>query len=127
MVGEKALIYVYPNQFNVFNNFWYTSSVYNLYNISHSTNPHQINVWFMIESYYKSDIWQKNISYFSLRLTLENCKVCKESDCTGDSVEIIQNACSDSTQEGFQTDFSKKTVLANQIATKMSSANHRPA
>ena len=51
---------------------------------------------------------------------MENCKVCKESDCTGDSVEIIQNACSDSTQEGFQTDFSKKTVLANQIATKMS-------
>ena len=35
---------------------------------------------------------------FSLRLTLENCKVCKESDCTGDSLEIIQNACSDTTQ-----------------------------
>ena len=81
------------------------SGIFSVY-INHSTNLHQINVWFMIESYYKSDIWQKNISYFSLRLTLENCKVCKESDCTGDSVEIIQNACSDSTQKGFQTDYS---------------------
>ena len=32
------------------------------------------------------------------RLTLETCKVCKRQDCTGDSVEIIKNACSDDTQ-----------------------------
>ena len=32
------------------------------------------------------------------RLTLESCKVCKGTDCTGDSVEIIKNACSDGTQ-----------------------------
>ena len=34
----------------------------------------------------------------TFRLTLETCKVCKGGDCTGDSVEIIKNACSDGTQ-----------------------------
>ena len=29
---------------------------------------------------------------------MESCKVCKGKDCTGDSVEIIKNACSDGTQ-----------------------------
>ena len=33
-----------------------------------------------------------------LRLALEKCKVCKGTDCNGESVEIINNACSDGTQ-----------------------------
>ena len=31
----------------------------------------------------------------TLRLALDSCKVCKGTDCTSDSVEIIKNACSD--------------------------------
>lgn len=52
-VGDKALIYLHPTDFNVYNNFW---------------------------------------------LALESCKVCKGIDCSGDSVEIIKNACSDGSQ-----------------------------
>ena len=40
---------------------------------------------------------------------MENCKVCKNSDCTGDSLDIIQNACTDSTQLGCP-DFSFATI-----------------
>ena len=29
------------------------------------------------------------------RLTLDNCQVCKDANCTTDSLYIIQNACSD--------------------------------
>ena len=32
------------------------------------------------------------------RLALEKCKVCKGTDCNGESIEIINNACSDGTQ-----------------------------
>jgi len=52
-IGEKVLIYVHPDRFNVYNNFW---------------------------------------------LSLDNCKVCKSTDCTGDSLQIIKNACFDSLQ-----------------------------
>ena len=34
---------------------------------------------------------------FHSRLTLENCKVCLSADCSSDSLEIIQNACTDNT------------------------------
>ena len=30
-----------------------------------------------------------------LRLVLENCKVCADKNCTGESVDIIKNACLD--------------------------------
>jgi len=30
-----------------------------------------------------------------LRLTLENCQACKDANCTSDSLDIIQNACTD--------------------------------
>ena len=38
-----------------------------------------------------------------LRLSLEGCKVCQNADCTGDSLQIIENACFDSTQLGCPT------------------------
>ena len=40
---------------------------------------------------------------------MEKCKVCKNSDCTGDSLDIIQNACTDSTQLGCP-EFSFATI-----------------
>ena len=30
-----------------------------------------------------------------LRLTLDNCQACKDANCTNDSLDIIQNACTD--------------------------------
>ena len=35
-----------------------------------------------------------------LRLSLEECKVCQDADCNGDSLQIIENACFDSLQLG---------------------------
>jgi len=50
LIGDKALIYAYPDNFKVFENFW---------------------------------------------LILENCQACNDGECTMDSLDIIQNACSD--------------------------------
>ena len=36
---------------------------------------------------------RKNNNLF--RFALENCKVCADSDCTGESIDIIKNACLD--------------------------------
>ena len=82
-VGDEVLIYLHPFDFNVFNNFWlvWNRSVHSLLKI--------------FNHYLKSNTtWNIKI----LRLTLEGCKVCKGKDCTSDSIEIIENACSDDTQ-----------------------------
>lgn len=84
LVGEKVLIYVHPDQFNVFNNFWFS---------------------------------------------LEKCKVCKNSDCTGDSLDIIQNACTDSTQLStfMSTPLSTSTVTNEYINSINSEFNYQLA
>ena len=43
------------------------------------------------------------ISSKKLRLSLEGCKVCQDADCNGDSIEIIEKACFDSSQLGCPT------------------------
>ena len=44
--------------------------------------------------------FEYNSSKTYSRFALENCKVCKNSDCTGDNLDIINNACTDTTQLG---------------------------
>ena len=77
-IGDKALIYVHPygGPYNddIFNNFWYVrKNIFSMY-LSQSRTFGRL---------------------FTLRLTLETCKVCKDTDCASDSIEIITTACTD--------------------------------
>ena len=86
LIGEKLLIYIHPARYNVFDNFWWA-----LINKRDQK----------FKSVALSFLW-KGIKTQSgkLRLSLEGCKVCKNADCTDDSLQIIENACFDSLQLG---------------------------
>ena len=40
-------------------------------------------------------LYFKRKNNYLFRFALENCKVCADSDCTGESIDIIKNACFD--------------------------------
>ena len=57
---------------------------------------------------------------------MEGCKVCQDADCNGDSLQIIENACFDSSQLGCPTILRVFAILMNAFIRNNSFLNLFP-
>ena len=56
------------------------------------------------------------------RLTLEGCQVCKDKECSEDSLTLIENACTDNTALSFLTSTPLSTsIQVNEYIQKINS------